>query len=601
MVARIPRLGLRRELLILLPVAALLLVFLSSFVVLGYRNAIDLLVEERREEATRLARHLADQVREAPSPPDAAELRRLAPQARAVTLVDAAGATLSHAGEPPTAGTLAPLGDEPPAAPVGVGPGAPHLHDAVAGFAPARRGERALLVRVDLPAGRLAAERRTLRVLTVLVLGVNGSLGLLLLVFVRAYLRPYETLLERVRGAGGDPPAGDSDEVEHLVETFNRALEGLHRAEEGDDIAALQRTLAPSLESGFLLLDRAGVVLTLNEVGARLLGLGAPVQGRPFEAALAEHSELVAVLERTVRSGRGSQRLECTIRRDGNEVAIGLAVHPLRRDEGEIRAYFVLFTDLTEIQRRAREERLEENLAQLGELAAGVAHELRNSLATLRGYLTLIERRPQEETIDDYLGEMRRESEHLERVLEDFLAFARPGSARLERVDLAALTRRAAADPALDGLPVTIELEGEAPPPVRADPQLLERALRNLLHNAAAAEREARDDPRLVVRLAARGDEVELAVEDRGRGLPEAVRERLFQPFAAGRAGGVGLGLSLARRIVALHGGGLRLEPRPEGGTRAVIRLPSGQSVTEGNDSGRRGAPPAAGVASDKP
>jgi len=84
-----------------------------------------------------------------------------------------------------------------------------------------------------------------------------------------------------------------------------------------------------------------------------------------------------------------------------------------------------------------------------------------------------------------------------------------------------------------------------------------------------------------------------VAIEDRGRGLPAAVRERLFQPFATGRAGGVGLGLPLAHRIVALHGGRLRLEDRPGGGTRAVIAFPR-EAVLDKDATGRSAPAPAA-------
>ena len=150
------------------------------------------------------------------------------------------------------------------------------------------------------------------------------------------------------------------------------------------------------------------------------------------------------------------KRQECAIDTPAGERVLGLTAHPLRRDDGAVRGFLVLFADLTDAQRETAEIRLADSLSQLGELTAGVAHELRNSLATLRGYLTLVERAPDEESIADYLAEIRRESDHLERVLEDFLTFARPGSARPQRVDLLALVHRAAADPALGGAAVVV-------------------------------------------------------------------------------------------------------------------------------------------------
>jgi signal transduction histidine kinase len=217
-------------------------------------------------------------------------------------------------------------------------------------------------------------------------------------------------------------------------------------------------------------------------------------------------------------------------------------------------------------------------------MAGGVAHELRNGLATLRGYLTLIERRPDEDSIADFLSEIRVESDHLERVLQDFLAFARPGTARVRDLVLLPLLRRAAADPALEGVEVSVRGEDAT---LRGDPQLLERAMRNLLHNAAQAEREAGRRGPVEVSVALDGEGVEVAIEDRGPGLPDEIRTRLFHPFATGRRGGVGLGLALAHRIVVLHGGRIRLEDRSGGGTRALLSFPRDTMVTMSNESSR--------------
>ncbi len=257
---------------------------------------------------------------------------------------------------------------------------------------------------------------------------------------------------------------------------------------------------------------------------------------------------------------------------------------PCAATTASVRGYLVLFADLTEVRRRAEESRLAESLAQLGEMAGGVAHELRNSLATLRGYLTLIERRPDEESIADYLSEIRHEADHLERVLEDFLAFARPGTARFREISLTPLLLRAAADPALAGVEVEVHGSPAGDAALRGDPQLLERAVRNLLHNAAQAEREAGRRGPVEIRVDLQPEGTEVAIEDRGPGLPPEIRERLFHPFATGRRGGVGLGLALAHRIVVLHGGRIRLEDRPGGGTRAVLFFPRDTIVTGGND-----------------
>jgi len=585
------RLGLRREVLILLPVALLLLVVLSTFTLFSYRNAIALLAGERQQEAARVARAVVDRLATSPegAVPSPLDLRQPAPAARGVALVDARGAAIALLGELPAGGLLDPAGGRPIDQPTGFGPddSAP---DTVIGFAPLGRGADRRYVRVDLPARVLASQRRSLAVLTVAVMSINAALAVLLLFFLRHLLSPWETLLARARQVGGAGAAGE-DEIDFLLSTFDRALTSLAgrqgRSPE-DDIAALERTLSASLRSGLLLIDREGRVLALNAVGAALLGAELPEPGAPLAQVLAGQPELREILEVAVAEGTAPQRQECTVRpgpRTGPEAAealtVGLTVHPLRRDDGEVRGLLVLFADLTEARRRAEEGRLAESLAQLGEMAGGVAHELRNGLATLRGYLTLIERRPDEDSIADFLSEIRGEADHLERVLQDFLSFARPGTARVRELSLDRLLRRAAADPALDGVEVRVQGEDVV---LRGDPQLLERAVRNLLHNAVEAEREVGRRGPIEVEIALEPEGVEIAIEDRGPGLPDEIRERLFHPFATGRRGGVGLGLALAHRIVVLHGGRIRLDDRPGGGTRALLSFPRDTIVTMGNE-----------------
>lgn len=614
------RLGRRGEAL-LLPLAALLLLLATSaFTLFSYRSGVERWAEEELRRAARLAGEAAAELAGEPpggaaaaaaaAVPGAERLRRLSPRAVRLLLLDGAGRPLVVAGEPlPPPSPAWPSGLPPPGAltgPTAAGPGGELPDGTIAGLAPLGPPDSRRVLRVDLPAGALAAQLAGLRVLTPLVLGLDAAVLILLLLFLRHLWSPFDRLVERARRL--DPSPG-GDEVELLVRTFERAVETL-AAGRGDgpeaeeaDIAALSRTLAGSLESGVLLLDDSGAVLALNPIGADLLALEPPAPGTAAAAALGRHPALVRCLEEALAGGRGVNRRELEIAAPGADGAtrtLGLTVHPLRRDDGEVRGYLVLFADLTESRRRAREAHLAESLSRLGELAAGVAHELRNGLATLRGYLTLIERARGEERAADYLAEIRREADHLERVLSDFLAFARPGTARVETVPVASLARRAAADPALGEVGVVPEVAADATAAVvLGDPQLLERALRNLLLNAARAERDAgRSGPlELTVRRAApgagagvEGDAVEIAVADRGPGVPEEVRERLFHPFATGRPEGVGLGLALTHRIASLHGGSVRLEDREGGGTRAVLALPAGKSVTEGNGD-RVGAP----------
>jgi|CXWL01.1.fsa_nt_gi signal transduction histidine kinase len=560
------RLGLRREVLILVPVAIFLAVFLSIFTLLGYRNALDLVGEERRSEAARLARGLADELTR--SRRDIESLRPLVPQARDLALVDGEASTVPA--EVRTGQRFA------------VGPDA-STADAVVGWAPLGPGARHYL-RVELPADALAREWGRLRVLTPVVLAVDAGLAVLVLVFLSHLLAPFEQLLDRARAAGAVPPA-EADEVSFLLTTFERALSALTPANDGDSaLSALERALPTSFDkSGVLLLDPGGLVLALNRFGADLLGVEPPEPRRlAVETLLGAHPRLAELLARAMAGGRGVEREECAITTPGGQSTLGITVHPLRRDDGTFQGHLALFADLTEVHQRADRARAAENLRELGELAAGAAHELRNSLATLRGYLGLAERAGTDESerAATYWSEIHRETRHLKRVLDDFLTFARPETARFEQVDLLDLVARAAADPVLTESHIEVAAPATSLPYLSADPQLLERALKNLLANA----REANGDTgRVEIDLGfeVEAGEVHVTVADRGPGVRPEIRERLFRPFASGRPQGVGLGLALAQRIAVLHGGRLALEDRPGGGTRAILSFPLVTSATE--------------------
>ncbi len=594
------KLGQRQELWILLPVSLLLLVALSIFALFSYRNTVELLIEERRSEAVRLARRLANELSLAPLP-DAEELGRRLPTARAVAVLDDRGRQVTAFG---TRAVAAP----PPPGPWLGGTRQDLGEDLVSGTARYRKDRRSFTVQVDLPVPILRSRERGLKVLTPVMLVIDAAITLLVLVFLRHFLAPFEGLVQRARAAGQEVPEAE-DEMDFLVATFERALEALagRDAAEFDELEALQKTLARSLESGVLLCDGEGVVLALNDVGAALLAAPPPAVGRPLGAVLERYPELVAILDRSIRRGREVKRQECAIDTPEGERILGLTAHPLRRDDGAVRGFLVLFADLTDAQRQTAEIRLADSLSQLGELTAGVAHELRNSLATLRGYLTLVERAPDEESIADYLAEIRRESDHLERVLEDFLTFARPGSARPQPVDLLALTHRAVADPALGDAAVAVEGAGAQGFEVEGDPQLLERAVRNLLMNAVEAQdrrsgESASGEPTsgeptsgvpVRVQLGRRGGGVEIRIDDCGPGLTPEAEERLFDPFFSQRPGGVGMGLALTRRIALLHGGRVTLENREPAaresatrGARATLWIPAGTSDTIGNSRG---------------
>ena len=213
-----------------------------------------------------------------------------------------------------------------------------------------------------------------------------------------------------------------------------------------------------------------------------------------------------------------------------------------------------------------------ERLTVLGELTAGLAHEIRNPLQIIRGTAELVRReRPDErQALDDVIEEVTR----LELLVRELLAYARPLELHRERAPLLRLTEQAVAE--LERVSRFTAVEVDIPPTliVHADETLLHRVLVNLLANAV----EALPPEGGAVRVTATGtpeDGAVLVVEDDGDGVAPEDLDRVFEPFFSRKEAGVGMGLPISRRIVELHGGGLVLEPRPSGGTRVRLTLPA--------------------------
>jgi signal transduction histidine kinase len=243
----------------------------------------------------------------------------------------------------------------------------------------------------------------------------------------------------------------------------------------------------------------------------------------------------------------------------------------------------------TEKRELARRAQVAEKLAAVGTMTAGLSHEIRNPLNAAALQLSVLERRvkklpaEQQQPLMEPLALVRDEIRRLDHVLEDFLQFARPVQLVPRPVNVAALVRAVGSLYAEDARARKIDLRLEAPelPPVAGDEGRLKQVLVNLTLNALDATPSGG-----WVKLSARrlgSDQVELRVEDGGRGIPEEILPRIFEPFFTTKAQGSGLGLPIVHAIVTQHGGTIRASNAPGAGAQFVIHLPVTQPrVTTG-------------------
>ena len=343
--------------------------------------------------------------------------------------------------------------------------------------------------------------------------------------------------------------------------------------------AARWRAVVDAAVDGIIVIDSRGRIETVNHAAEQMFGyteaelIGQNVRVLMPEPDRTRHDGYInRFLETGERKIIGIGRSVTAVRRDGHQFPAHLSVGALEID-GE-KHFTGILHDLS--RRTELEERLRENtaLARLGEMAAVIAHEVKNPLAAVRGAVQVIgSRLPAGATDAGIVKEIIARIDGLNDLIQDLLVFARPPNPRPVRMDLRALLNSVIEllkrDPALADL--VIDIDGEVPP-ISGDATLLTIALQNLLINSAQAMQG-----RGVVRVALSAADGwhHITIADTGPGIPPEIRAQLFRPFKTTKARGTGLGMATAKRLTELHNGRIEVACPDGGGTIVTIHLPS--------------------------
>jgi two-component system, LuxR family, sensor kinase FixL len=338
------------------------------------------------------------------------------------------------------------------------------------------------------------------------------------------------------------------------------------------------RSIFESAVDGIIVIDRHGRIEAFNSAAERLFGYTEDeVIGRnvnllmPSPYREAHDGYIARYLATREKRIIGIGREVTGLKKDGRTFPVRLSVGEMLVD-GESKFTGILH-DLTERVRLEEPLREQSALVRLGEMAAVVAHEVKNPLTGIRGAIQIIgSRLPADSRDAGVVKEIVSRIDALNDVMKDLLLFARPPQARLAPVDPLAVVKTVSdlvrEDPAAQH--VAIDVAGGSPPAM-ADAELLKLVVHNVMLNAVQA---MQGRGRIQVAVTPSNARCRIDISDSGPGISPSVREKLFTPFFTTKARGTGLGLSAAKQFMEAHGGSIRIDSQPHGGTTVTLELP---------------------------
>lgn len=342
------------------------------------------------------------------------------------------------------------------------------------------------------------------------------------------------------------------------------------------DLEAFNRNVIDHLANGLTTMDANGRVMTYNRAAAVITGWEGSVIGQPATEVLQLPESFAVGLASDRETGR-ARRVDYTFRRrDGRPIELGVSAAPLPLGSGE-RGFIFTFQDVTDIKGLERTAQMRQRLAAVGEMAAGIAHEIRNPLASMSGAIQVLRGELPLSTEQAQLMDIvLRESDRLNSTIRSFLNYARPSPVAVARIDV----RRAVEDTA-KLLRTSPELSThhhvaltipETPVWLDADENQLKQILWNLATNGLKAMPRG---GRLELFARADGAAAAIGVRDEGTGIPAEEVDSIFHPFRGSFGRGTGLGLAIVHRIVTDYNGRIDVESTVGQGTTVTARFPA--------------------------
>ncbi|MBM4313609.1 MAG: PAS domain S-box protein, partial [Deltaproteobacteria bacterium] len=354
-----------------------------------------------------------------------------------------------------------------------------------------------------------------------------------------------------------------------LAQGYRTARSSLSR------VKAFSDNLVENMPIGLAAFDGSGILTAFNQTAEEILGRRAEeVLGKPAGEILPGDCRVI-FLEVTAKRRMIEREIDCTVA-DGRTLQLEVIATTLEEADGVFLGSVVLFRDMTEVRRLQREVTRNRRMASLGSIAAGVAHEIRNPLSSLKGFATYFRERFRENPADRETAEvMIREVDRLNRVINQLLEFARPLTMSLVPTSLPSLIRHTLktveGQAREKGIVIETDFSSEIGE-ISIDADRMSQVLMNLVLNAIAAMEKGGTLRASLVRQDDRS--IGISITDTGAGIRKEDLPRIFDPYFTTKPAGTGLGLPIVEKIVEAHGGKIQLTSELGVGTTATVILP---------------------------
>lgn len=365
-------------------------------------------------------------------------------------------------------------------------------------------------------------------------------------------------------------------EVTKQLKEKEKELERLKAIAEqhAENIESYNENILQCVTSGVMTFDAECGLTTINRAAEETLCINKEEVVGKTCLELFGDSEISRALRNTLEGHVPSARLEDRLERGGGGLWLGFNTAVLTDRQSEVIGVILSFTDLTEVKRLQEQMELRERLTALGEMSAGIAHELRNPMAVISGYLNLLSKKT-DQAGQEVTRKIASEINGMNRIIGDLLTFARPASLNRARVNvrellegcLASALQAATPDKTLETKVQLEEIEASV------DEVLMRQAFTNLIQNALEAMPGGGN---VFLGAGMRNEELAVVIRDTGTGIPPAIVKKIFLPFYTTKDKGVGMGLALAHKVVASHGGRIEVESKEGHGTTFTVILPRG-------------------------